>query len=83
MTLVAKKIKTREGIENPDLFLKQKTQEWADGLGSRKFMGGDVPNGADIAVYGITESVTGLRAGDLFRQNTVYAAWMDRIFKLL
>ncbi len=79
MTLVAKKIRKRENIQNPDLFLRQKTREWTDGLSGRHFMGGDSPNGADLAVYGITQSVAGLKAGELFKENQTYADWMRRM----
>ena len=79
MTLVAKKIKKREQIENPDKFLEEKTKEWANGLAGQPFMGGNSSNGADLAVYGITQVVTDLRAGALFRKNPTFAAWLDRM----
>jgi len=79
MTLVAKKIKKREQIDQPDLFLKQKTKEWTEGLKGRPFMGGDTPSGSDFAVFGIIQSVSGLRAGDLLKENQEFDAWMKRM----
>ena len=79
MTLVAKKIRKREQIEQPDLFLKQKAKQWADGLGGRPFMGGSTPSASDIAVFGIAQSVADLRAGKLFKENGEFDAWMKRM----
>lgn len=83
MTLVAKKIKKREGIERPDEFLRDKANEWIEGLGVRPFMGGENPNGADLAVYGITRSVAGLRAGAILESNPAFAAWVKRVAERL
>lgn len=79
MTLVAKKIKKREGIEDPKGFLQVKAAEWAEGLKSRPFMGGDTPNGADLAVYGITRSVSGLEAEKVLQGNIAFAQWQKRM----
>ena len=79
MTLVAKKIKKRENIENPETFLRQMTTEWTEGLAGNAFMGGESPNAADIAVYGITQVVSDLKAGKIFRENKAYDAWMNRM----
>jgi microsomal prostaglandin-E synthase 2 len=83
MTLVAKKIKKRESIENPEAFLRQMTAEWAEGLKGDFFMGGRVPNGADLAVFGITQVVSDLKAGKIFRENKAYDAWMDHMEEAL
>ena len=79
MSMVAKKIKKREQIEDPEAFLKQKAKEWADGLEGRSFMGGETPNGADLAVHGIFQAVAGLEAGKTLRENGVFKAWLDRM----
>ncbi len=79
MSRVSKKIRKREGIENPDQFAKDKTKEWTDGLGGKLFMGGETPNAADIAVYGFARSVAGLRAGKLFEENAAFTAWVKRL----
>ncbi len=79
MTLVAKKIRKREQINDPDLFLKERAGEWAKGLGGRPFMGGEKPNGADLAVFGITRSVEGLRAGKTLEESPVFADWLKHM----
>lgn len=76
MTLVAKKIRKRENITQPDMFLKQKAAEWTEGLQGQPFMGGENPNGADLAVFGITQAVSGLRAGEILAENPGFASWL-------
>jgi len=79
MTLVAKKIRKRRGITNPDDFLRGKVAEWCSGLAGKPFMGGNRPSAADIAVYGISRVVAPLSAGKIFRENEVFSSWMDRM----
>ena len=83
MTLVAKKIRTREGITDPVQFLKQKASEWSNGLEGRSFMGGERPNAADIAVFGITRSVMGLRAGEVLEENAAFSGWLSRMKRIV
>lgn len=83
MTLVAKKIRTREGITDPDVFLREKASEWAKGLKGSSFMGGEKPNAADVAVYGITRSVMGLRAGKILEENAVFLSWLSRMKRIV
>jgi len=77
MTLVAKKIRKREAIEDPQAFVQKMTKEWVDGLEGRKFMGGDSPSAADIAVFGISRAVGSLRAGKLFEKNREFWIWLQ------
>ncbi|HTL47786.1 MAG TPA: glutathione S-transferase N-terminal domain-containing protein [Verrucomicrobiae bacterium] len=79
MTLVAGKIRKREGITDPAVFLRQKAAEWAEGLKGRPFLGGMNPNGADLAVFGITRSVAGLPAGKVLDENPVFEDWCRRM----
>lgn len=83
MTLVAKKIAKREGIADPRAFLREKAAEWVAALKGRPYLGGERPNGADLAVYGITRSVEGLSAGAVLDENTEFAAWRGRVASLL
>jgi len=78
MTLVAKKIKKREGIEDPTTFLKSQIQEWTTGLAGRDFMGGDKPSVADIAVFGISRAVGTLKAGVSFKEDALFWSWLER-----
>jgi len=79
MTLVSKKIKKKQGIENPMEFLKQKVSEWVEGLEGKDYSGGAKPNMADLGVYGIVRSVAELNAGPIFRENGSFSGWMDRM----
>lgn len=79
MTLVAKKIRTREGIKDPQAFLEKMTNEWVEGLHGQKFMGNDAPAAADIAVFGISRAVGRLKAGKIFEKNQEYWAWLRRM----
>ncbi len=80
MTLVSKRIRKREKIDDPAVFLRGMVQEWSAGLQGKKFMGGEQPSAADIAVFGICRSVAGLKkAGNLFQENAVFTQWLERM----
>jgi microsomal prostaglandin-E synthase 2 len=79
MTLVAKKIRKRQGIVDPPAFLRGRVTEWADGLKGSPFMGGEKPNAADMAVYGISRVVAGLEAGKIFSENAAFSMWLNRM----
>lgn len=79
MTMVAKKIKKRRNIDDPAAFLRAKTAEWTQGLGGRDYMGGNEPNGADLAVFGIARIVAPLSAGKIFRENAAFWNWLERM----
>lgn len=77
MTMVAKKIKKREEIEDPKEFLRRMTAQWVEGLEGRTFMGGDQPNAADVAVFGICRAVGNLKAGPIFQENKDFWSWLE------
>lgn len=80
MSLVAKKIKKRLSIENPEMHLRNLVQEWSrEALADGPYCGGGRPNAADIAVYGISRTVAGLNAGDLFREDSKYWNWFQKM----
>jgi len=79
MTLVAKKIRKREEIDDPNAFLKRMAEEWANGLSGKPYMGGEEPSASDIAVFGITRSVAELKAGKLLESNAAFGAWVGRM----
>lgn len=83
MTLVAKKIRKREGITDPAVFLREKASEWVSALNGRSFLGGERPNGADLAVFGITKSVAGLQAFITLQENPAFADWYRRTQNLI
>jgi microsomal prostaglandin-E synthase 2 len=79
MTLVAKKIRKRQGITNPKGFLRKRVADWAYGLNGSPYMGGEKPNAADIAVFGISRVVAGLDAGKIFNENAIFSKWLNRM----
>ncbi len=83
MTLVAKKIRKREQIDQPEEFVKQMAQEWVNGLAGKPFMGGEQPSASDLATFGVIRPVSGLRAGKLLESNLEFSAWMKRMQKTL
>jgi len=79
MVMVAKKSRERQGIQDPDAHFTSLLSEWVHKLNGRDFAGGDRPNGADAAVYGITMSVSGLPAARWVRANPQFSAWVSRM----
>lgn len=79
MKMVAKKSKEKLGIGDVTSHFSGLLEEWATGLDGKSFMGGDVPNGADLSVFGITMSLKGLPASSLLGQNPKFAAWLARM----
>ena len=62
MFMVSKKYKSKYGFEDERTALYEAANKWADALGERDFMGGTVPNKADLAVFGVLRSIEGLDA---------------------
>ncbi|MEO5667514.1 MAG: glutathione S-transferase N-terminal domain-containing protein, partial [Bdellovibrionota bacterium] len=79
MVMVAKKSREKQGIKDPEAHYKKLLQQWTVALEGRDFAGGERPNGADAAVFGITMSMSGLPAARLVRENPAFAAWMLRM----
>jgi len=77
MTLVAKKIRKRQAIDDPRAFLRTMVREWTDGLQGRKFMGGESLSAADIAVFGIARAVGDLKAKVVFEENAAFWSWIE------
>ncbi len=81
MMLVSKKIAKREKIDQPEEFVSRMAKEWSEGLEGKPFMGGEKPAASDLAVYGITRPVSGLKAGILLEANSAFHAWLTRMKK--
>ncbi|WKY15338.1 hypothetical protein Q1695_000656 [Nippostrongylus brasiliensis] len=63
MFLIAKRLKTRHNITDEKKAMVDAFDEWMDAIGpNRKFMGGDSPNLADLAMYGAMMSFYGCTA---------------------
>lgn len=79
MKMVAKKSKESQGIADPTEHFKTLLGQWGEGLGGAPFMGGAQPNGADLSVFGITMSLSGLPATAILGQDAKFWTWFDRM----
>ncbi|KAM4577696.1 prostaglandin E synthase 2 [Odontesthes bonariensis] len=81
MFVIAKRLKSRHNLQEDvrqDLY--KAVNEWVAAIGkSRKFMGGDQPNLADLAVFGVLRVMEGLQAFDDMMENTKVKFWYKRM----
>lgn len=66
-----------EGSLREELYLCG--DQWVEALGDRNFMGGDQPNLADLAVFGVVKSVTGTDAFMDLMHHTNIGKWYERM----
>ncbi|KAM6965066.1 prostaglandin E synthase 2 [Aplochiton taeniatus] len=83
MYLIAKRLKNRHNLQEDvrqDLY--KAVNDWVAAIGKKKkFMGGDHPNLADLAVYGVLRVMEGLQAFDDMMENTKVKSWYRRMEK--
>ncbi|KAK5870683.1 hypothetical protein PBY51_003609 [Eleginops maclovinus] len=81
MYIIAKRLKSRHNLQDDvreDLY--KAVNDWVAAIGKkRKFMGGDQPNLADLAVFGVLRVMEGLQAFDDMMQNTKVKHWYGRM----
>ncbi|XP_060927580.1 prostaglandin E synthase 2, partial [Limanda limanda] len=81
MFLISKRLKSRYNLQDDvrqDLY--KAVNDWVAAIGKkRKFMGGDHPNLADLAVYGVLRVMEGLQAFDDMMENTKVKIWYRRM----
>ncbi|XP_036385832.1 prostaglandin E synthase 2-like [Megalops cyprinoides] len=81
MYVISKLLKFRHGLQDDvrqDLY--RAVNEWVSAIGrKRKFMGGQQPNLADLAVYGVLRVMEGLKAFDDMMENTRVKNWYKRM----
>ncbi|XP_072243322.1 prostaglandin E synthase 2 [Leuresthes tenuis] len=81
MFVIAKRLKSRHNLQEDvrqDLY--KAVNDWVAAIGkSRKFMGGDQPNLADLAVFGVLRVMEGLQAFDDMMENTKVKFWYRRM----
>ncbi|KAK6306544.1 hypothetical protein J4Q44_G00234690 [Coregonus suidteri] len=76
MFVISKRLKSRHNLQDDvrqDLY--KAVNDWVAAIGKKKFMGGDQPNLADLAVYGILRVMEGLEAWDDMMENTKVKSW--------
>ena len=79
MTMVAKKSAKQQGISDPEVHLQKCLQDWAKALDGRHYLGGEAPNGADLAVFGILRSIETLPAFSWIEKNAKVRDWYRRV----
>ncbi|XP_028851122.1 prostaglandin E synthase 2 [Denticeps clupeoides] len=81
MWLISKRLKSRHNLQDDvrqDLY--KAVNDWLAAIGkTRKFMGGDQPNLADLAVFGVLRVMEGLQAFDDMMENTKARYWYRRM----
>ncbi|KAM4616700.1 prostaglandin E synthase 2 isoform 2-T2 [Polymixia lowei] len=81
MYIISKRLKSRHNLQDDvrqDLY--KAVNDWVAAIGKkRKFMGGDEPNLADLAVYGVLRVMEGLQAFEDMMQNTKVKYWYRRM----
>ncbi|XP_041050071.1 prostaglandin E synthase 2 isoform X1 [Carcharodon carcharias] len=81
MFFVSKRLKSRHNLHDDvrqDLY--KAADQWVAAVGKhRPFMGGDMPNLADLAVYGVLRVMEGLEAFNDMMANTKIKAWYQRV----
>ena len=82
MTLVAKKSAKQQGIADPESHLEKCLEDWGDAVEDRSYLGGERPNGADLAVFGILKSIEALPAFRWVRDHPVVGPWFQRVEEL-
>ncbi|XP_069025420.1 prostaglandin E synthase 2 [Embiotoca jacksoni] len=81
MFLISKRLKSRHNLQDDvRQELYKAVDEWVAAVGKkRKFMGGDQPNLADLAVFGVLRVMEGLEAFDDMMANTKVKYWYRRM----
>ncbi|XP_041854865.1 prostaglandin E synthase 2 [Melanotaenia boesemani] len=81
MYVISKRLKNRHNLQDDvreDLY--KAVNDWVAAIGrNRKFMGGDQPNLADLAVFGVLRVMEGLQAFDDMMDNTRVKYWYRRM----
>eukprot|EP00698_Gefionella_okellyi_P012246 TRINITY_DN3290_c0_g1_i1.p1 TRINITY_DN3290_c0_g1~~TRINITY_DN3290_c0_g1_i1.p1 ORF type:complete len:174 (+),score=28.44 TRINITY_DN3290_c0_g1_i1:483-1004(+) len=70
---------SQRGITDKRQLAYNCANEWSDALGDRTFLGGDAPNLADLAVYGILRCIEGLDTHRDILANSRIAPWYARM----
>ncbi|KAL3869901.1 hypothetical protein ACJMK2_042526 [Sinanodonta woodiana] len=83
MYFIGKILKKRHNLkEDVRQSLYDAVNDWLKAIGpNRKFMGGDIPNFADLSVYGVLSSVEGCDAFQDTLQNTNLQPWYSAMKK--
>ncbi|KAK3007712.1 hypothetical protein RJ639_015057 [Escallonia herrerae] len=79
MYFVSKKLKKKHNITDERASLYEAAETWVNALDNRKFLGGSVPNLADLAVFGILRPIRHLKSGRDMVEHTRIGEWYTRM----
>uniref|UniRef100_A0A7S1T8I6 Prostaglandin E synthase 2 n=1 Tax=Compsopogon caeruleus TaxID=31354 RepID=A0A7S1T8I6_9RHOD len=79
MYFIGKRMKKKYGIEDERQALYSAVDNWIDALGQKDFLGGDTPNKADLAVFGVLRSLRNFDTYADMMANTHVAGWYRRM----
>ncbi|KAG6558185.1 hypothetical protein Mapa_000366 [Marchantia paleacea] len=75
MYFISKRLKKKHNITDERAALYEAAETWMTALGGRRFLGGEKPNLADLAVFGVLRPIRHLRAGEDMVKNTSIGVW--------
>jgi microsomal prostaglandin-E synthase 2 len=81
MYFISKRLKKRHNIGDERLSLYEAADTWVKALDGRKFMGGEMPNLADLAVFGVLRPIRNLRSGEDMVANSSIGTWYSNMEK--
>jgi len=84
MYLVGKRVASKHGYDRDDLRgeLYRRVDRWvSEGLAGRAFCGGEEPNRADLAVFGVLRAIHGLDAFEDMMAHTGVGPWYGRMLE--
>ncbi|KAK2982272.1 hypothetical protein RJ640_020824 [Escallonia rubra] len=79
MYFVSKKLKKKHNITNERASLYEAAETWVNALDGREFLGGSVPNLADLAVFGVLRPIRHLKSGRDMVEHTRIGEWYTRM----
>lgn len=78
---ISGKLKKKYGVEGDVReVLYESANDWVAALQGRPFLGGDQPDLADLAVFGVVRAVTGTDTFNDLMQNSQIGSWYERMF---
>ncbi len=83
MTIVAKKGMKKRGITDPRKALEEILDKLTQGLGKKKFLGGNAPDVSDLVCFGILRSVHEMKVWDFISQNKKVRDWYESVEKTI
>ena len=83
MTIVARKGMKKRGIADPRKSLRETLEKWSQGLGRKKFMGGERPDVSDLVCTGILNAVREMKVWKFIAEQKSILEWYERVQKTL